>query len=531
MLNNPFRSSTGQARGLLTYLAVRHLDAVPIAVDAPLDISPQLGLEFTFGDFARLTEDFAARLHTAGVRPGHTVAVSKSHNADILVLATAIARVGAVPALLSPALDGASASRLLGKIGPSYVVSDQGTLERNAAHRPELDGFVSRLLLAGGHVAGVRSLLDMHGRNQAPLCAVRSDQPAMITHTSGTTGEPKLVTQSVAGLEAHAILQLRIARMLSISEPYAMCVSFAHARTYSALAVGMRRGMPLALLSDHDVTSVASTFHRFRPGLVETHPNTFIQWEDLVDHPNRPLSNVKYYVSTFDAIHPRTVRRLLSGSARRGAMYLQAYGQTETGPVTVRPYTRFLARHADGRCVGFPIPGLTKVRVNAPSKGGRGEIEVQSLGQGMRYVGADADFSAGMDGAWWGMGDVGFKSRWGCLHLLDRQVDQVPELDSLLALEDSLINRVHQLTEVVVVPRPSGALQPVVCTRNHQPFDHGAWKAAVAGLPRMADPLHCPWEDLPQTATWKVKRLELARLLEEGELVPKLAGPIVAAEA
>jgi hypothetical protein len=53
----------------------------------------------------------------------------------------------------------------------------------------------------------------------------------------------------------------------------------------------------------------------------------------------------------------------------------------------------------------------------------------------------------------------------------------------------------------------------VICTRDEQPVDPAAWRAAVADLPTMAAPVQWRMEDLPQTATTKIKRLELGRLL------------------
>ena len=203
-------------------------------------------------------------------------------------------------------------------------------------------------------------------------------------------------------------------------------------------------------------------------------------------------------------------------SRRRRAIYFQAYGQTETGPVTVRPYTRRLARKADGRCVGYPVPGLTKVRIKRRRRR-FAPIEARSKGLGISYLGQEERFSAQIRDGWWNMQDVGRRGRWGCVHLLDRVVDKIDELDSLLKVEDTVLSRDHQLTELVLVRLPEG-LQPVVCTRHDHRVDRTAWADAVRDQPAMLEPLHCRWADLPTTATWKVRRIELRRLLEMGGL-------------
>jgi fatty acid CoA ligase FadD22 len=45
-----------------------------------------------------------------------------------------------------------------------------------------------------------------------------------------------------------------------------------------------------------------------------------------------------------------------------------------------------------------------------------------------------------------------------------------------------------------------------------------AWQKAVRELPELAAPVQCRWDDIPHTATWKVKRREAARLLASGTL-------------
>jgi hypothetical protein len=71
----------------------------------------------------------------------------------------------------------------------------------------------------------------------------------------------------------------------------------------------------------------------------------------------------------------------------------------------------------------------------------------------------------------------------------------------------------EELVEVIIVPDQNGVPIPVVCTKEDKPLNLIAWKEAVASLPAMSDPVQWRLEDLPQTATVKIKRLELARRL------------------
>jgi acyl-coenzyme A synthetase/AMP-(fatty) acid ligase len=227
---------------------------------------------------------------------------------------------------------------------------------------------------------------------------------------------------------------------------------------------------------------------------------------------------VKYFSSTFDALHPRTVHRLLRASTHRRPLFAQLYGQSEVGPAVGRLFTRKRTLKTDGRFVGFPFPGMTAVRVvsrdgQPPSATSPGYIEVRSDGRIVTYLGERERYDRQADGGWWRMGDVGYRDRWGGVHLLDREVDVIPGFGSTLAAEDALFAHLDNLAEVVIVAGDDGVPVPVVCTKDDRPLDRDSWRAATANLPTMAEPVHWRLADLPQTATTKIKRLELARML------------------
>ncbi|MYT21931.1 long-chain acyl-CoA synthetase, partial [Streptomyces sp. SID7760] len=124
----------------------------------------------------------------------------------------------------------------------------------------------------------------------------------------------------------------------------------------------------------------------------------------------------------------------------------------------------------------------------------------------------------------------GYRTKWGCLHLLDREVDEIPGIGSTLEIEDKLFTRLHELIEVIIIPGPDGVPVPVVCTRDDKPLDLIAWKSAVIGLPKLAAPVQWRLEDVPQTSTTKIKRLELARLVAGGAEAAPEAGADTATE-
>lgn len=498
--------------------AVKHGDTM-LTLDHDLDILPSAGRQFTVRQLAGYVDDFGARLWAAGIRPSAQVVIFKSSNFDIYLLASAVARIGALPVLLSPALTGDVVAALLGRLDRPYLLTDVTKLEGPLAGA-EMDSLTSAVLLAAGTRSGAISLDGLAGSPDRRPIFQDVDEPALITHTSGTTGLPKLVVHSARTLHGRFRPQRRLMSLIRKRETVAVHVSYAHSRMYLAMAVLLPRSMPLVIMSNGEPQQVAELFARTRPGFLETHPNSFVDWEPLADDERQPLSNVKYFSTTFDAIHPGTMDRLLHASQRRFPFFFQIYGQSECGPLVGRGYTRRNAHKVDGRCLGYAMPGISKFRIvsrdgQQPSRRSPGLVEVFTPGRAVTYYGEQARFAEQLRGSWWRTGDVGYRSRFGCLHLLDREIDVIPTVHSTLAVEDAILSRLAEITEVVLVRGPHEQPLPVVCTRQNLPLDMDRWRSAVADFPQLSPPVQLPLAKLPRTATMKVQRLELARQLRE----------------
>ncbi|WP_028934515.1 class I adenylate-forming enzyme family protein [Pseudonocardia spinosispora] len=504
--------------GSLFDKAASRYPAGVVVLDHDLHIVPELGRTLIMSSLADLVDDFASRLWAAEVRPGDHVVIYKSDSFDILLLAVAVARIGAIPVLLSPKLDGATVAGLLPRTGRPYLLSDQEKLD--AELPASVFDLAETVLLASGSHPNAIELAGLAGVTRVDPVLMPPDHPTLVTHTSGTTGTPKLAVHTGRSLQARYRPQASAFALLRRRETVAMHVSFVHSRIITATAIALYRGLPLLVLADDDPDHVAGIFAALRPGVIEAHPNSFMRWEELADDPRRPLANVKLFSSTFDAIHPRTVQRLLRATERRAPLFGQLYGQSETGPIVLRTYSRRRSPDADGRCVGFPFPGMTGIRITSrdgrpTGKSSPGYIEVRSDGRAVTFLGEPARYAEQANGSWWRMGDLGYRSRWGCLHLLDREVDEIPGFGSTLAAEDLLLSKLADLAEVVIIPGPDGSVLPVISTKDDAPLDPAAWRAAAVDLPPMADPVHKPLAELPHTATTKIKRLELARTLAD----------------
>ncbi len=513
---------------MLEEIAAEH-PAASVTLDIPLQLAPQEGTTVGVVRLAGLVREVAGRLLAAGVARGQYVVVYKSNNFDIALLAMAVQRIGAVPVLLSPMLDGEAGRSLIARVDDPWLLTDRQTFDSR-----ELHGVAARVLIVDGEApANTTPLADCPVRPLTGVTVSAPDKPAFISHTSGTTGLPKLAAQSPAVLWRRLRWQKEYSDRLWRDEPVALCISVVHVRFYSALYLALSYGNPLLVAVDDSPAVIGPLFAAHRPGVVETQPNSFVDWELLADAPDQPLANVSCYHATFDAVHPRTIQILLGSSKRRNPRLLQMYGQTETAAVATRWFTMDDLEDLDARCVGRELPGLTRIRVVDDAgvevgPGTAGHIEVSSQTFADTYVGEEARFAAQLHDGWWRMGDIGYLDEGGSLHLLDREIDQVESVDSNLEIEDALMERLPELREIVVVPGAGSKPVPVVCTRDDSPLDARRWQEATADLAELAELVQLPFERLPLTATRKVQRHALIRLLarREDELAPRPAAAV-----
>jgi len=122
--------------------AGRH-GGVTVALDKPLDVAPSAGTGHTYRTIADLVEALAAQLWAAGVRPTERVTLYKSDNFDLALLTCALSRIGAVPALLSPTLDGTVVVELLRRLDRPWLITDAAKLA-GPLQGPALTGLTRR---------------------------------------------------------------------------------------------------------------------------------------------------------------------------------------------------------------------------------------------------------------------------------------------------------------------------------------------------------------------------------------------------
>jgi acyl-coenzyme A synthetase/AMP-(fatty) acid ligase len=322
---------------------------------------------------------------------------------------------------------------------------------------------------------------------------------------------------------------------------FAAYLPWNHARAFEWFTAGLHIGHGALALSDPSAEALVPALGVFQPTVVESVPNVYLLWEGVTGWAHRLFSRVRLYLNAFDAMHPRTVRAFLHASPRR-ALWLQGYGQSEVGCVTVAAYGRRTVRpRADRpptlRDMGWASPPMSRIRVTDPDTAEPlrpkriGQLEAHTGGRVLTYLGQEDLHAHRVRGTWWTTGDLGYRTRTGRTILHDRHVDAIPGIGSCLEVEDRLLDALPEATEVALVKVDDRAV-PVVCTHDDRPLDRDRWFEAVYrhGGAALGSPVHMPWDAVPRTGTYKVRRNALVDALRAGT-VPTVPEPGAGARA
>jgi acyl-coenzyme A synthetase/AMP-(fatty) acid ligase len=498
--------------GILPELAAEDHGETAFLSDLPWASYP--GEVTDVAGFFRATVDYADRFWAAGVRRDHTVVLIQRNHVEMQAALCALGRIGAVTALLHPNMDVGDLLESIGKLDRPIVIVDRVGLARIGRAEDALRSLAEHVLSLD---PDPRPWLVPTGERTAHTPNPRGeDEWAVITHSSGTTGAPKLAAHSSKSLFGQVAPQVLVCRLVGTEGLAAKHLSNMHVRTASGILAFLEVAMPSLSISDPRPAHVKKLLLEHRPVSIETHPNVYIQWERLAADPDRPFSQVSRFISTFDAIHPRTVRTLLAGSDRPDVQYIQGYGQTESGPVSLHIVGREAAAEYKVRNVGYPGGGaevrIVDDRREPIGTGVAGYLETRSPGRMRGYIGGAPIIA---DEEWWPMGDVGRMLPDGSFELLDRIFDQTEDTVSLLEQEDQLLDEFPELLEAVLVKiDPGDRLAAVVSPHADAEFEIERFREAAAKLGLEDLRVHVwPWEAMPLTGTYKVRRAEIRAAL------------------
>ncbi len=145
----------------------------------------------TYEALQRQVNAVAARLLDLGLKRGDLVLVKMSNSPEFAVAFLAAVRLGVIPVLINSLLTAVELSAVLEQARPQLIFTETS---RSAAVR-ELrgSGLFTHVVCAGEAEGNEIPFASLDANSTAVVAAAdtRSDEPAFIVYTSGTTGKPK----------------------------------------------------------------------------------------------------------------------------------------------------------------------------------------------------------------------------------------------------------------------------------------------------------------------------------------------------
>ncbi len=490
------------------------------------------------------TDALAAGLSAMGVGHGDRVGVYLQNVPQYALSLLALWKLGAIALVLNPMYRDHELRRLVDDARPVGVIcADTAT---TATRATLADSDVRWLLSTNDHDFQNRDdprvfsddarpapsidgdlvqVIDAHRGQAPPRPALGSDDIALLTYTSGTTGPPK------GAKNTHG-------NILAVVATFGSHVGLTPGDVVLAVAplfhiTGAVINAVMALLQDSTLVFT----NRFHP---EVALDAFTEHGVTFTIGSITVFNALYECPQATREHFRSVKTLYSGGApippstverfeRRFGVYIHnAYGMTETtsGVVAVPPGQRAPVDEASGSLsIGHALPGL-RARVvdpegNPVAPDQQGELELAGP-QVIRGYWENPEATAHtLPGGRLRTGDGARIDEDGWIYLVDRLKDQINVSGFKVwprEVEDVLYQH-PAVYEAAVVGQPDDyrgesvvayvSLTPDAQATEQELLDHANSQLAAYKRPRSIHVI----TDLPKTLTGKIRR----RVLREGE--------------
>jgi acyl-CoA synthetase (AMP-forming)/AMP-acid ligase II len=380
-------------------------------------LSDQQGAELTYAGLAGAVDRSAAGFAAAGIVPGDVVPVIARNQVGWVTAMLGLIRAGALPAAVNWRLAASEVTALLRLARPAAVLTDAdcATLARQAVSG--LDRPVPVLNLAtpaaDGTAAGDPPL--------RPVTRLRPAEPAILVHTSGTTGRPKLVPLTHQQLiTAVVFMKLEVPEAVPGARHLSALPLF-HVAGLANLSYTLFTGGHLHLLAGFDPAGFVDELVRRRIQLTQLVPTLIHAVTQEVSARAEPpdLSHLIEVVYGASPIRPELLERAV---AVLGCRFRQNYASSETGPLPITSLPPEDHDPARGRLGTAGRPSLGwEVRL-----GERGEIQVRGAAPLPGYWNDPESTARSLtaDG-FYRTGDVGTLGADGYLTIVDRLSDLV----------------------------------------------------------------------------------------------------------
>ncbi|MFK7988886.1 MAG: class I adenylate-forming enzyme family protein [Sandaracinaceae bacterium] len=368
----------------------------------------------------RLANGLSDRL---GIGQDDAVVILLPNCAEVLEAQIALGRLGAAAVSLSPRSTADELVYLVTHSGARAVIVDASLSATLDAARPRLDVPEDHFIVVGAERPGYAP----YERLLAEAASSRRDggDPAVVIYTSGTTGKPKGAVRKFPKELVWSALHAVDALPIRADDRHLTVCPLYHSTAFGFLSFTLTLGGTGVISPRFDPTQFLADIERHRITTTAVVPTMLHRVLEL------PASVRRRYDT-------RSLSAIFSGGAplsgtlaarvieEFGHVLHNFYGATETGLNTLAtPSDLLTAPGTIGRpLVGTEIRLLDEAGQEVPD-GEVGELWVRSAMRIAGYHDDEAATRASMRGAFFSVGDLGFKDHHGLYHLGGRKRDMV----------------------------------------------------------------------------------------------------------
>jgi long-chain acyl-CoA synthetase len=382
----------------------------------------------TYAQLDAASDQVAAGLRAAGIRPGEAVGLQLPNIPQFLITYFGILKAGGVVVPLNVLLKAPEVAHCLRDSAARALVTWDGVAAEAAKGAADAGGVPVYVVLTGfGSLpeGGTDAkLLSAPANGAFDMEATDPVDTAVIIYTSGTTGLPKGAELTHYQLYMNCDVAGRLFGLVKDDVGLGVLPLF-HVFGLSSVAnVCLRYGATLTLVPRFDVTKVLQVIERDRVTVFSGVPTMFIALLHAPDLEEYDLSSLRVSNSGGASIPGEVIRAF---EDRFGIAVLEGYGLTETASAAC--FNRFESRKVAS--VGKPMWGVEARIVDEqdsplpPGPEHVGEIVLRGHNIMKGYLNQPDATAEAMKNGWFHTGDMGYVDADGFFFIVDRKKELI----------------------------------------------------------------------------------------------------------
>jgi long-chain acyl-CoA synthetase len=376
------------------------------------------GITTSYSGLRDAAAQFATHLLDHGLKPGDRVGLMLPNRPEFAVVFYGVLYTGAVVVPMNP---------LQSAREVEFFLSNTGA--RTLFHAPQCGAAAT-----AGALAAHASPVAIDAESLAALISGitphpqpvprRSEDTAVILHTSGTTGVPKGAELTHHNLVRNQSATARSLLNLGPDDVVMGCLPLFHAFGMTCgLLSAISTGATLALLPRFDPAQTLGLIAAERITVFEGVPTMYSTMLGAAERYDVDVSSLRICISGGAALPVEVLRRF---EDRFGCIVLEGYGLSETSPVACFNHPNAVRKVGS---IGTPITGI-EMRVvdeagNGVSTGTSGEVQIRGHNIMKGYWNLPEETAAAIVDGWFSTGDIGRVDDEGYYYIVDRKKDLI----------------------------------------------------------------------------------------------------------